>query len=435
MSSSGTTTCLLADLRAFHAKWKEEFKEVNGREPTLEEMTGDVDSGLCRVKDEERRLADLDRDAGEEEGGGLKRCRYYMSRKGRYCKFRSSGGEEGFCSRHRDLLLGRRLGESQGDDDGGDEEGGEGGIVTTATEQKNTRRRIMRMKRMANPLSKDNQVPLKIGGEYWPSVFDNVDDRKLHVDFGCAQGGFVRRLSEREWRIKSDGDSGGVGGEWNYLGVEICAKLVERANEVTEIRDRRRERRRISAGNLSPVGVSETDSELEPDSECPTRPTRNLHYIHCNATISLPFLSLPNFTRCSILFSDPHRGKNTKRRIVNEDFAMVLDGAICQRRGEIYIASDYEPIARDFVGIFLSLRYDTVANADANVIANANANVEGKSNADTQKKPKWKRAHSEEYLRDGGPFKDIASTERDEICEEVWKEVWRVVLVRDVSGE
>jgi len=77
----------------------------------------------------------------------------------------------------------------------------------------------------------------------------------------------------------------------NYLGVEIHIPLAERANEIT-----------VDNGNSA----------------------KNLHYVGCNANVSLRTMNLPNFQRASILFADPHQHKHKNRRIVTVAFAELI---------------------------------------------------------------------------------------------------------------
>ena len=126
----------------------------------------------------------------------------------------------------------------------------------------------------------------------------------------------------------------------------------------------------------------------------------NLHYVACNARTSLETLNLPNVRRMSILFADPwDLDKHGNRRLVDDAFAARIADML-PLGGEVYVASDYQELAESIV-----------------------AKLEGTN--------KLKRNHGTGFLdARHSPF-PFATTERDRLCEQKWKPVWRALLVKN----
>jgi tRNA (guanine-N7-)-methyltransferase len=125
----------------------------------------------------------------------------------------------------------------------------------------------------------------------------------LHLDLGCALGGFVLQMAQ----LVTDK---------NFLGLDIREPMIERA-------------KRLSDGeNLA-----------------------NLHYEFCNATVSIGALlqNIPAgvLQTVTIQFSDPHLKKRlAKRRMVQP--ILVADLAeYCADGARIFVQSDVEETATD----------------------------------------------------------------------------------------
>lgn len=133
-------------------------------------------------------------------------------------------------------------------------------------------------------------------------VFQNPD-LPLHLDLGCALGGFVFKMARLMPEI-------------NFLGVDIREPMIERA-------------KRLAA-----------DANLT-----------NLHYEFCNATISIENLlrKMPPgaLQFVTIQFPDPHLKKRlAKRRMIQP--RMVADLAeFCAEKAKIFVQSDVEETAAD----------------------------------------------------------------------------------------
>ena len=163
----------------------------------------------------------------------------------------------------------------------------------------------IKVRQHVNPLSiiyKESLTP-----PHWDDVYRHVD-LPIHIDIGCAWGGFLLKLAEHNQ-------------DWNHLGIEIRESLVTRANQ-------RRD-------------------EL-------TLP--NLHYVFGNINSSLPTVlaSLPpgKLQRISIQYPDPcFKTRHAKRRIVQtelvNDIAQYLPIG-----GEVFLQSDLEWVAQEMCDKF-----------------------------------------------------------------------------------
>ena len=146
--------------------------------------------------------------------------------------------------------------------------------------------------------------------------------RPLHLDIGCARGRFILRTAEAE-------------PEWNFLGVEIRAPLVEEANRLA-----------------AEAGLT------------------NLHYAFCNAMLFLgPLLAeIPNGTlqMVTIQFPDPwFKKRHAKRRMVN---AELIDAVVTKLApgGRIFVQTDIEFLAEEMYELFRAESRLTEISIDAN---------------------------------------------------------------------
>lgn len=133
-------------------------------------------------------------------------------------------------------------------------------------------------------------------------IFENPN-LPLHLDLGCAAGGFVFKMA----RLKP---------ETNFLGLDIRAPVIEKA------------KRFAAEANLT-----------------------NLHYEFCNATIGIENLlkKMPTgvLQTVTIQFPDPHLKKRlAKRRMIQP--SLIADLAdFCAEEAKIFIQSDVEEVAAD----------------------------------------------------------------------------------------
>jgi tRNA (guanine-N7-)-methyltransferase len=144
-----------------------------------------------------------------------------------------------------------------------------------------------------NPLSRFFQLPLALPA---PADLFEAPDLPLHLDIGCARGRFLLAMAQQDSRR-------------NHLGVEIRRPLVLAA-----------EADRVSLG------------------------LANLHYLFCNANISLQdwLAGLPAglLTRVTIQFPDPwFKKKHHKRRVLQPELLLAIAGAL-PPGGELFLQSD-----------------------------------------------------------------------------------------------
>ena len=144
-----------------------------------------------------------------------------------------------------------------------------------------------------NPLSRFFQQPRPLPA---PPVLFRVPEQPLHLDIGCARGRFLLELAQHQ-------------PERNHLGVEIRRPLVDAAEA---------DRQALGLGNL--------------------------HYLFCNANISLQdwLGSLPSgqLDRVSIQFPDPwFKKKHHKRRVLQPQLLLAIAGALEPGR-QLFLQSD-----------------------------------------------------------------------------------------------
>ncbi len=149
------------------------------------------------------------------------------------------------------------------------------------------------MRQHVNPLSRFFQLPLELPS---PEQLFDTANRPIHLDIGSARGVCLLELSA----LKPD---------WNHLGVEIRRPLVLAAQ-----RDR---------------------DKLE---------RHNLHYLFCNANISLEGwlaeLTKDQLQLVSIQFPDPwFKRRHRKRRVMQPSLLLAIAAALCPRR-ELFLQSD-----------------------------------------------------------------------------------------------
>ena len=158
------------------------------------------------------------------------------------------------------------------------------------------------MRQHVNPLSRFFQLPLELPGP--DQLFDDAT-RPIHLDIGCARGVCLLELSA----LKPD---------WNHLGVEIRRPLVLAAQ-----RDR---------------------DSLE---------RHNLHYLFCNANISLEGwlagLSEDQLRLVSIQFPDPwFKRRHRKRRVMQPSLLLAIAAALSPNR-ELFLQSDVLEVVQPMV--------------------------------------------------------------------------------------
>ncbi|OMO95186.1 tRNA (guanine-N-7) methyltransferase, partial [Corchorus capsularis] len=158
----------------------------------------------------------------------------------------------------------------------------------------------VRIRQHVNPLSSSFSVPAPVPD--WSEVFRDPT-LPLIVDIGCGSGRFLI------WLAKQNPDS------QNYLGLEIRAKLVKRAE--------------FWAKELA---------------------LNNIHFIFANATVSFKHLisTYPGpLMLVSILCPDPHfKKRHHKRRVVQKPLVDSILSSLMPG-GKVFIQSDVLEVAVD----------------------------------------------------------------------------------------
>ena len=158
------------------------------------------------------------------------------------------------------------------------------------------------MRQHVNPLSRFFQLPLELPA---PDQLFDAANRPIHLDIGCARGVCLLELA-------------GLKPDWNHLGVEIRRPLVMAAQ---------RERDRLDR--------------------------HNLHYLFCNANISLEgwMRELPEdrLQLVSIQFPDPwFKRRHRKRRVMQPSLLLAIAAALHPGR-ELFLQSDVLEVVEPMV--------------------------------------------------------------------------------------
>ncbi|NUN63835.1 tRNA (guanosine(46)-N7)-methyltransferase TrmB [Pseudanabaena biceps] len=157
--------------------------------------------------------------------------------------------------------------------------------------------RRARVREHVNPLAK--KYSTAIAPPIWEEVYGDWS-QPLSLDIGCARGRYILQMSQ----LKPD---------WNFLGLEIREPLVDRCNQVRD--------------------------ELE---------LKNLHYIFCNANVSLAGL-LPkgSLQEVTVQFPDPwFKRRQQKRRTVQPDLVVTL-AELLVPNASVLLQSDVFEVAED----------------------------------------------------------------------------------------
>lgn len=163
---------------------------------------------------------------------------------------------------------------------------------------------------------------------------------------------------------------------------------------------------------------------------------KTVNYLSCNINRSISSLNVPNLKRMSILFPDPWacgagNDKNKKRRVVTPEFAQTL-AEISSPGTQIYFASDWQELAKDIKTQLMATDCFEIEPAPTMTAKELCAKysrpeVSGKRFIDKEEdKPVL---DADDLWLDHIPFGGVCS-ERDIVCENQWRAVYRLVLVR-----
>ena len=185
------------------------------------------------------------------------------------------------------------------------------------------------MRQHVNPLSKNFEEIERI-----PSLIEMFDDSKLnlHLDIGCASGEFLFDLAL-------------VNTNWNYLGIEIREKLVEKA------------KLKVRQGEI-----------------------KNLYFIFGNANNIINDLHtkfiIKNLTSISFNFPDPwFKKRHYKRRVIQPGFINTLSN-LMQEGSLIFIKTDVKDLFNNMESTILSnFNFKKIYKQDFNYSESFNPNA------------------------------------------------------------
>ena len=167
-------------------------------------------------------------------------------------------------------------------------------IVNVSNENVSRRARV---REHVNPLAKKYSVA--IAPPVWTEIYADWS-KPLSLDIGSARGRYILQMAQ----LKPD---------WNFLGLEIREPLVDRCNEVRD-----------------ELGL------------------KNLHYIFCNANVSLAgLLTKGSLHEVTVQFPDPwFKRRQQKRRAVQPELVTTL-AELLVPNAPVFLQSDIYDVAED----------------------------------------------------------------------------------------
>jgi tRNA (guanine-N7-)-methyltransferase len=356
--------------------WKNEFRKLNGREPSLADIMENE-----TIQERRSQLKALIREnAPKNEEGG---CTYFIERRRRYCARRATFGTD-FCSSHGEAVEPSRLPTS----------------VVEVTDQKGRKHNLKRPpKRMLNPffIRDVHETP------DWSRIFTDVS-RPLLLDIGCAKGGYIEQLRNSCRQGASPWKE-----MWNFVGVELYPTLVEAANKAEA------ERGHLEK-DLYYIGTN-INISLE--------------------ALELPNLQRVTFMFPDPWSCGTGKDKNKKRRVMSLEFAKRL--ALVMKPGsELYFASDWHELALDIRNCLLNSGYFELPDQSRPELMptitpqqlKCAQKMDEKRFIDTRKNAVKPISESNELWLATIPYGGVM-TERDVVCETQWRSVFRLVLLRN----
>ncbi len=170
-----------------------------------------------------------------------------------------------------------------------------GEVVVNVTNENVSRR--ARVREHVNPLAR--KYSFAIVPPVWTEIYTDWS-KPLSLDIGSARGRYILQMAQ----LKPD---------WNFLGLEIREPLVDRCNEVCD-----------------ELGLT------------------NLHYIFCNANVSLAGLLTKNsLHEVTVQFPDPwFKRRQQKRRTVQPELVATL-AELLVPNAPVFLQSDILEVAED----------------------------------------------------------------------------------------
>lgn len=188
-----------------------------------------------------------------------------------------------------------------------------------------------RFRQHVNPLARQYQQPTELSGN-WPSdVFDSVENKPLHIDIGCAKGGFLLEYAASEYAAKE---------KYNYLGLEIRPMVAQFAKERLSIHN--------LTGKLDFLGcnvnfdldrlLGRYHQRARPTTTVTTTASDNKN--DDNAMLLLH--------RVTIQYPDPHfKKQHAKRRVVTPALVNVIAKYMPPLTGVVFLQSDVQTVLDD----------------------------------------------------------------------------------------
>lgn len=176
----------------------------------------------------------------------------------------------------------------------------EANLIINVTNANVSRR--ARVREHVNPLAK--KYSTAIAPPVWTDIYADWS-KPLSLDIGSARGRYILQMAQ----LKP---------HWNFLGLEIREPLVDRCNQVRD-----------------ELGLS------------------NLHYIFCNANVSLAgLLSKNTLHEVTIQFPDPwFKRRQQKRRTVQPELVATL-AELLVADAPVFLQSDVYEVALDMRATF-----------------------------------------------------------------------------------
>eukprot|EP00977_Amphora_coffeiformis_P005624 scaffold1181_cov152-Amphora_coffeaeformis.AAC.16 len=176
-----------------------------------------------------------------------------------------------------------------------------------------------RFRQHVNPLSSAYQQPTKLSPDWPHDVFDDLQNRHLHLDIGCGKGGFLLEYAGSEFATRES---------YNYLGLEIRPMVAQFAKERVTVH-----------GLQGKVDFLGCNANVDLD-----RLLTRYHDAGSTSSEQRPLL----LTRVTIQYPDPHfKKQHAKRRVVTPKLVDTIAKFMPPSSGVVFLQSDVQPVLDD----------------------------------------------------------------------------------------
>ena len=319
-----------------------------------------------------------------------KRCGYYVKRKKRHCALMATDGSL-YCSQHQEGALERErarcvIPKLASEVSKGASEEGSG---------PHTHRISATQNRMVNPFAKGGDEEEMEPLPDWSQVFDDPN-LPLLIDIGCARGGCLVHLSNRE------------ASKWNFLGLETRGSLVKEAlGDIAAAREKTASTGGTVVRNLHYMQMNVMDSE------------RFEAFLASLLPYSLPHGGGPVVAGITIQFPDPwSKSSRQRRRLIGPVVCGALQRSVAVRSGAwVYISSDVPDMVASGSEALSEAGFETWKNGETRSVGLG----------------RWldePPTAGEDGLLGANPLGAEAPSEREIVCELKWRKVYRVLMVK-----